>query len=70
MELNFYLSDKDAARLFAIMELQGKHNVTGNEFARQLLEQALWNLFPDTPEYDEEERLVNADKYTGRTNSN
>ena len=43
-EFNFYLSDADTERLFAIKELQGRDDLTGNEFARKLLEEELYRL--------------------------
>ena len=43
-EFNFYLSDADTERLFAIKELQGLDDLTGNEFARKLLEEELYRL--------------------------
>lgn len=67
-EFRFYLSEEDAARLFAVKKLQGKDGLTGNEFARQLLELELYHLFPAVPELDERGRLVNADRYRGRKN--
>lgn len=49
-EFSFYLSEDDTARLFAIKEQQGLDDLTGNQFARQLLEQQLYNLCPTIPE--------------------
>lgn len=43
-EFTFYLSDADTERLFAIKELQGLDDLTGNEFARKLLEEELYRL--------------------------
>ena len=43
-EFNFYLSDADTERLFAIKEMQGRDDLTGNEFARMLLEDAIYRL--------------------------
>lgn len=43
-EFRFYLSDSDTERLFAIKELQGLDDLTGNEFARKLLEEELYRL--------------------------
>lgn len=58
-EFNFYLSDADTERLFAIKELQGRDDLTGNEFARLLLENELYRLFPAVPQYDDNGRLMN-----------
>ncbi|WP_373133001.1 hypothetical protein [Clostridium sp. M62/1] len=64
-EFNFYLSDNDTERLFAIKKLQGRDDMTGNDFARELLESALYRLFPAVPEVDENGNVLNADKYKG-----
>ena len=64
-EFNFYLSDNDTERLFAIKKLQGRDDMTGNDFARELLESALYRLFPAVPEVDENGNVLNAEKYKG-----
>lgn len=64
-EITFYLSETDIDRLFAIKELQGRDDLTGNDFARQLLEGELYRLFPATPKYNENGELINADRYRG-----
>ena len=61
-EFNFYLSEADTERLFAIKELQGRDDLTGNEFARLLLENELYRLFPAVPQYDDNGQLLNAEK--------
>lgn len=61
-EFNFYLSDADTERLFAIKELQGRDDLTGNEFARLLLENELYRLFPAVPQYDDNGQLLNAER--------
>lgn len=61
-EFSFYLSDADTERLFAIKELQGRDDLTGNEFARLLLENELYRLFPAVPQYDDNGQLLNAEK--------
>ena len=44
VEFTFYLSANDTDRLFAIKQLQGKDNLTGNDFAAELLEAELQRL--------------------------
>lgn len=61
-EFNFYLSEADTERLFAIKELQGRNDLTGNEFARLLLENELYRLFPAVPQYDDNGQLLNAER--------
>ena len=52
-QLEFWLSSEDINRLFAIKKQQGKHDMTGNEFARELLERELHRLHPKRVEFDE-----------------
>lgn len=63
VEFSFYLSEDDTDRLFAIKELQGKNDLTGNEFVRMLLEDELYRLFPADVKRDEQGCIINADKY-------
>lgn len=46
VKLEFYISDSDMDRLWAIKERQGKNDLTGNEFAKELLENELYRLHP------------------------
>ena len=64
-ELTFYLSGEDMDRLFLIKDIQGKHSLTANDFARELLEHELYRLFPATPHYNEDGELTNRDAYRG-----
>ncbi len=54
VKFEFYLSDDDAERLFAAKEDMGKDELTGNEYARELLESALYKLHPNRVRYDDE----------------
>lgn len=49
----FWLGNEDADRLFSVKATQGKDNLTGNDFARELLERELYRLHPNVPEFDE-----------------
>lgn len=64
-DINFYLTNSAMDRLFAIKKLQGKDDLTGNEFAAQMLEDELYRLFPVAPDFDDRGNLLNADKYRG-----
>ena len=64
-EITFYITEEDLDRLFAIKELQGKHRLTGNDFARELLENELKRLFPQKPKYNEDGELENRNCYRG-----
>lgn len=55
VELNFYISDEDFDRLYAIKEARGAADLTGNEFARELLQERLWALHPGTVRTQEED---------------
>lgn len=52
-QLSFWLSNDDTDRLFAEKNTQGKNDMTGNEFARYLLEKELHRLHPDVVKFDE-----------------
>ncbi len=62
-EFNFYLSSEDTDRIFAIKKLQGRNDLTGNEFARLLLEDELYRLFPAVPQFDDDGNVINAERY-------
>ena len=66
VEFSFYLSEDDTDRLFAIKELQGKNDLTGNEFVRMLLEDELYRLFPADVKRDEQGCIINAYNYRGK----
>ncbi|RHC54655.1 hypothetical protein DW839_18320 [Enterocloster bolteae] len=42
----FWLGTEDTDRLFSVKVAQGKNNLTGNDFARELLEKELHRLHP------------------------
>jgi hypothetical protein len=50
----FYLNDEDTERLFAIKEDKGKNDLTGNQYARELLEGVLYKMHPKRVRYDDE----------------
>ena len=52
-EFNFYLSDKDTDRLYALKEKRGADALTLNEFARALLEAELHRLLPGLPKEED-----------------
>ena len=54
VKFEFYLSDDDTERLFAIKEDKGKDYLIGNEFAKELLSSELYRLHPKRVRYDDE----------------
>lgn len=54
VKFEFYLSDDDTERLFAVQEDEGKNGLTGNEYAKELVKRELYRLHPDRVKYDEE----------------
>lgn len=70
VQFEFYLSESDFDRLYAIKKIQGKDNLTGNDFAAELLHKAIVNLFPAAPEFDEAGNITNMDNYRGPKKSN
>lgn len=53
-KFEFYLSDDDTERLFAIKEDKGKDDLTGNEYAKELLMRELHRLHPSRVKYDDD----------------
>ena len=53
-KFEFYLSNEDTERLFAVKEDQGKDDLTGNEYARELLSKVLHTMHPATVKFDDE----------------
>lgn len=53
-EFNFYLSDKDTDRLFALKEARGADDLTANDYAKLLLEAELHRLMPTLPKEEGE----------------
>ena len=53
-KFEFYLSDEDTERLFAEKEDNGKDELTGNEYAKWLLEKALYSLHPQRVRYNDD----------------
>lgn len=49
----FWLGVEDTDRLFSVKAAQGKNDLTGNEFARELLEKELYSLHPNVVRFDE-----------------
>lgn len=46
VKFEFYISDDDFDRLFAVKEAQGRSDLSGNEFAKELLVRELYRLHP------------------------
>ena len=63
MELNFYLSNNDSDRLFAVKNLTGNNDLTANEFAEKLLSNLLQHVFPKAPRYSEHGELLNPEEF-------
>ena len=53
-KFEFYLSDEDTERLFALKEEENKDDLTGNEYAKELLHDVLRRMHPQTVKYDDE----------------
>lgn len=58
-QFTFYLSAEDTDRIFALKKLTGHDDLTGNEYARRILERELHRLFPAVPEFDEQGEVIN-----------
>lgn len=53
VRFEFWLSSEDTDRLFAVKQEEGFHDLTGNEFAKELLKRELHRLHPKMVELDE-----------------
>ena len=53
VKFEFYLSDENTDRVFALKKSAGKDDLTGNEYAQKLLEGLLYKIHPEHPEFDE-----------------
>ena len=58
VKFEFYLSDNDYERLCSIKGSKGKSDMTGNEFAKELLEINLHRLHPGIVRYDENDNEI------------
>lgn len=47
VKFEFYLSEEDFDRLYAIKEKEGKEELTGNEFAKELIIRELHQRHPE-----------------------
>lgn len=52
-EVTFYLSDEMMDRLWAAKDQEGRKDLTGNEYARELMERMLYQLHPATVSHDD-----------------
>lgn len=65
MRLNIYLSNDDYDRYIAIKRITGDSDWDLEEYARVLLHNALFKKFPAIPVFDDDDHLLNADRYIG-----
>lgn len=52
-KFEFYLSEEDTDRLFSVKNSTGNNDLTGNEYAKDLLHASLHNLHPAIVQYDD-----------------
>lgn len=60
---NFNLDEADTARLFAVKQMQEQDDLTGNEYAKKLLQDVLYKMFPSVPKFDEEGNITNPEAF-------
>lgn len=53
-KFEFYLSDEDTDRLFAVKDDKGLSALTGNEYAKKILVYELHRLHPSKVKYDDD----------------
>lgn len=61
VEFNFYLTNEDVDRLFYLKHKDGKNNLTGNEYAKELLHILLYGKCPRVPKRDEDGDYIEED---------
>lgn len=54
-KFEIYLSFEDTERLFEIKRQQGKNDLNGNDFAKELLQRELHRLHPHTVKQEDSE---------------
>ena len=57
-KFEFWLSDEDTDRVFALKKKAGQDELTGNEYAKILLQKELHRLHPGTVKYDEAGEII------------
>lgn len=58
VEFEFYLSDEDYDRLYAVMKVQGKEDMSGNDFAAELLHREIRRLHPERVKRDDYGEII------------
>ena len=64
-EFDFYLSERDTERLFIMKDLEGRRDLTGNEYAQLLIERTLEELFTTIPGKRRQTNEAQTDDETG-----
>lgn len=61
-KFEFDLSYEDTQRVFALKKEAGMNDMTGNEYAKYLLERTLYNLYPEQVKLDEDGVIIPRNK--------
>lgn len=61
-KFEFDLSYEDTQRVFALKKEAGMNDMTGNEYAKYLLERTLYNLYPEQVKLDEDGAIIPRNK--------
>lgn len=62
-DFTFCLTEEDTDRLYTIKLLQGERELSGNDFAKKLIERELYRMFPARPRYSDSGELLNPEAY-------
>lgn len=57
-KFEFELSYEDTQRVFALKKEAGMNDMTGNEYAKHLLERTLYQLYPEQVKLDEDGAIM------------
>lgn len=58
VKFEFYISDNDYDRLYALKQKNGKSDLSGNEYAKEILESELHRRCPQVPKQDEDGKYI------------
>ena len=53
VRFEFYLSEEDTDRLFSVKNSTGNNDLSGNEYAKDLIHASLYKLHPAIVQYDD-----------------
>ncbi len=62
-KIEILLSEVDTDRLYAVKKLLGHEDLSGSQFAGELLADKLYEMFPGRPDFDENGNILNEHEF-------